>query len=133
MAAYTKPKPQLNPLPPVTNPEPASEPESIMTRRPVEELRRSYADLSALYVAGARLSAILEWEPLIRELLQIAIQLVQADSASLMVVDEQRGDLYIEAATHLSPSIIAVTRLKNGEGVDGWVAEHREAVLRRIG
>lgn len=119
----------MNTPPPITNPEPSTEPESIKTRQATEELRQRYADLSALYVAGARLSAILEWDPLIRELLQIAIQLVRADSASLMMVDEHRGDLYIEAATHLSSSVIAETRLKIGEGVIGWVAEHREAVL----
>ncbi|HEX9076525.1 MAG TPA: HD domain-containing phosphohydrolase [Anaerolineae bacterium] len=129
MTAYTNQKHQVNPPPPITNPEPAGGPESIIVHHPEEDLRQRYADLSALYVAGARLSAILEWEPLIRELLQIAIQLVHGDSASLMVIDEHRGDLYIEAATHLSPSIITATRLKIDEGVAGWVAGHREAVL----
>jgi putative nucleotidyltransferase with HDIG domain len=115
--------------PPSTSPEPATAPESTLTRQAADELRQRYADLSTLYLKGARLSATLQWEPLIEQTLETAVQLVRADGASLMLIDDHRGDLYIAAGRHLSDQIIAQTRLNIGEGVVGWVAQHREALL----
>ncbi|MBI4788085.1 MAG: GAF domain-containing protein [Chloroflexi bacterium] len=115
--------------PPPTTPEPATEPESFIPREVADELRRRYADLSALYVTGAELSATLEWEPLIEKMVDAAIHLVCADDAALVLIDEYHGDLYIAGASHLPEHVIAQTRLKPGEGVVGWVMGHREAVL----
>ncbi len=94
-----------------------------------EELRRRYADLSTLYLTGARLSAILQWEPLLLEILETAIHLTMADGASLILADDHRHDLFIAASRHLSADVIKETRVHYGEGVAGWVAEHREPLL----
>lgn len=115
--------------PPSTLPEPVTEPESIITREAAISLRRRNADLSALYVAGARLCAILDWDPLIREMLRVATDLVHADGVSLMLVDEHGGDLRVAGATHLGASVVSETVQNVGNGVAGWVAQHREAVL----
>ncbi len=115
--------------PPATLPEPVLEPESIVARKNTAELSRLYAGLSALYVAGARLCAMLEWDPLIQELLHVATELVHADGVSLMLMDEHHGDLRVAGTTHLGEKIIADTIQAIGDGVAGWVAQHREAVL----
>ncbi len=120
---------QQNPLPPITSPEPATEPERSSPAALARELGERYAKLSALYVAGARLSATLEWEPLLEQTLQTVMHLVSGDSASLALFDDRCGDMYIAAASHLSAAVIADIRIKRGEGVVGWVAQHREALL----
>ena len=122
-------KKENNIAPPATVPEPATEPESFISREVADELRRRYADVSALYVTGAELSATLEWEPLIRKMVAAAIQLVRADDAALVLIDKYRGDLYIAGASHLSDAVVAQTRLQTGDGVVGWVMDHREALL----
>ena len=94
-----------------------------------EEMRRRYADLSTLYMAGARLSSILHWEPLLLEILETAIHLTQADGASLILTDEHHDDLYIAASRHLPPHVIKETRLRFGDGIAGWVAQNREPLL----
>ncbi|MBI3740746.1 MAG: GAF domain-containing protein [Chloroflexi bacterium] len=94
-----------------------------------EELRRRYADLSTLYMVGARLSAILQWEPLLLEILETAIHLTQANGASLILPDNYRGDFFIAASRHLSAHIVKETRIKSGEGIAGWVAQNREPLL----
>ncbi len=118
-----------HPSPPKTLPEPATKPEPLLSREAADELRTRNAHLSALYVAGARLSAILDWDPLIRQTLETTTHLVKGDGASLMLLDERCGELYFVAATRLPPPLIQATRMKLGEGMIGWVAEHREAVL----
>lgn len=115
--------------PPGTLPEPATDPENILPRSIERDLRGQYADLAALYVAGARLGAILEWDPLVRELLEVVTGLVHADGVSLMLVDERRGTLRLAGATHLDASVIAETAQPVGHGIAGWVAQNREAVL----
>ncbi len=115
--------------PPKTLPEPATEPEPLLSREAADELRARNAHLSALYVAGARLSAILDWDPLIHQTIETSTHLVHADGASLMLLDERCGELYFVAATHLPPPLIRGVRMKLGEGIAGWVAGHRESVL----
>ncbi len=98
----------------------------------LQQVEKGQADVRlqfAVYVAGARLNTILEWDPLVEQLLKSVIDLVHADSASLILIDERHGNLYIEAATHLPKEVINAAHLKIGEGVAGWVAQHREAVL----
>lgn len=112
---------------PPTTPEPVTEPETLLAH--VDDLNRRYLHLSALYVAGARLNATLELEPLIHLIQEMALQLANADGTSLMLFDEQRGDMYIARSSHLPEKVVAETRLRFGEGLAGWVAEHREAVL----
>jgi putative nucleotidyltransferase with HDIG domain len=91
--------------------------------------RRSSVDLAVLYTAGARLCTIVEWDTLLREALEATLHLGRADDASLMLVDEHLGDLYIAAGRSLPDTIIAETRVRFGEGVVGWVAQHRQALL----
>ncbi len=125
----TWPELECTPHAPATTPEPVSAPEPLATRETADSLRRRYASLSALYIAGARLSAALHWEPLLECILATAVELVHGDGASLTLVNESEGELYLAAATHLSESIIRTARLKPGEGLAGWVIQHREAVL----
>ncbi len=115
--------------PPKTVPEPATKPEPLLSREAADELRTRNAHLSALYVAGARLSAVLEWDPLIRQTLETTTHLVQGDGASLMLLDERCGELYFVAATQLPPPLIQAARIPVGQGMVGWVADHREAFL----
>src|SRR5512141_3169756 len=120
LTVQTESEPILEP--PITLPEPVTEPECILPRQHGRDLPRQYADLSALYVAGARLCAILEWDPLIRETLRVVTALVHADGVSLMLVDERQGALRLAGATHLTPRVIAETVQPLGTGVAGWVA-----------
>ncbi len=115
--------------PPKTLPEPATEPEPLLSQKAAKELRTRNAHLAALYAAGARLSAILDWDPLIRQTIETTAHLVHGDGASLSLVDERCGELYFVAATHLPPPLVHSARMKIGDGIVGWVAEHREAVL----
>lgn len=116
-------------LPPPGMPEPPADPESITLRVSDSGPTQNYQDLSSLYVAGARLSATLELDPLITLLLETALQLTRADNASLLLVDDQQGGLYVAGSSHLSAEVIGGVRIAFGQGMVGWVAQNREARL----
>jgi HD-GYP domain-containing protein (c-di-GMP phosphodiesterase class II) len=53
----------------------------------------------------------------------------KAKIASILLIDEKTRLMDIKAAMGLSEDIIRKTKLKIGERISGWVAEHKEAVL----
>ena len=55
--------------------------------------------------------------------------LLQPDTWSLLMVDETRRELYFEIAIGRGAEKLKDVRLKLGEGIAGWVAEHEESVL----
>jgi diguanylate cyclase (GGDEF)-like protein len=56
-------------------------------------------------------------------------QLLAPKHWSLLLVDERRGDLYFEIVVGEAADAIRNIRLKIGEGIAGWVAAHKEAVV----
>ncbi|MHB8879683.1 MAG: GGDEF domain-containing protein [Myxococcaceae bacterium] len=58
-----------------------------------------------------------------------SVDLVGADSCSIMLLDESRRELLINAASGLSPEESDALTFKVGEGVAGWVAEHGAPAL----
>jgi putative nucleotidyltransferase with HDIG domain len=110
-------------------PEPPTMPEAVTARELSARLQRRYADLIAMYSAGARLDATREEHELYQEILVTAQHLVNAHGGSLMLRDETNDNLSIVASTHLSEHIVATTRIKIGEGVAGWVAAYAHPLL----
>jgi diguanylate cyclase (GGDEF)-like protein len=54
---------------------------------------------------------------------------VLSQAASLVLFDPAGRELAFTAARSLQPGIIDGLRLRSGQGIAGWVARHREAVL----
>src|SRR5262249_28098458 len=52
------------------------------------------------------------------------------DQVSLMKLDSQAGELLVAAASgHRNVEEVRTARVKVGEGISGWVAEHREPII----
>ena len=58
-----------------------------------------------------------------------ATRLLDAETGSLLLLDEDAGELYFEVALGDSSGKLKKLRLKRGQGIAGWVAEHREALI----
>jgi signal transduction histidine kinase/HD-GYP domain-containing protein (c-di-GMP phosphodiesterase class II) len=66
---------------------------------------------------------------LTRLTVEMVAEVMNARMASLMLVDEEREELYIKAARGLREEIVSGTRVKMGDSIAGWVAEHGVPVL----
>jgi len=53
----------------------------------------------------------------------------EADLAALMLLDEESDELSLDAGVGYPEGVVGHARIPVGEGVVGWVAEHREPVL----
>lgn len=66
---------------------------------------------------------------LTRLTVEMIAEVMHARIASLMLVDEEREELYIKAARGLREEVVAGTRIKMGDSIAGWVAKHGVPLL----
>ena len=82
---------------------------------------RSKDQLEALYLISRTLNSTLEVAQVLRQMLDLVLQIFEADAGSVML--ERDGYLTIEVSQGLDPEIVASTWQKVGTGIAGWVAQ----------
>src|SRR5256885_14904840 len=86
---------------------------------------RSQVDL--LHETSKIVSSGLTLDEMLRELIQLAVQVTACD-ACLIYLAEPEGGVVLRASQLPHTNEIGHIRIKIGEGVTGWVAEHKSAV-----
>lgn len=81
--------------------------------------------LELLLEVGRLLSSKLELGELLTSVLELSTKVVDAESASLLLLDEKTQELYFDVALGLGPDAAKV-RLKLGQGIAGSVAKTRK-------
>lgn len=81
--------------------------------------------LELLLEVGRLLSSKLELGELLTSVLELSTKVVDAESASLLLLDEKTEELYFDVALGLGPDAAKV-RLKLGQGIAGSVAKSRK-------
>lgn len=86
-------------------------------------------DLVRLNEAGQTLTSTLERSEVLQRLLQMATELIKAEGSSVWLWDDQDPSyLRCEAAYHKTDHpALANVRLKAGQGIAGWVAQHGQS------
>jgi PAS domain S-box-containing protein len=84
--------------------------------------------LELLLEAGRLLSSKLELDDLLRSVLELSSRVVDAESASLLLLDEKTGELYFDVALGLGEKASKI-RLPLGQGVAGSVAKSLEPAV----
>jgi len=104
-------------------------------RRRLEQEEREEAnvgtrlsELSALFQLSTTLNLQLQLEDILEIVVRRVISTLQAQQASIMILDPETNVLETRASYGLESEFARHARKKLGEGVAGWVAERREAV-----
>ncbi|SHI69063.1 HD family phosphohydrolase [Desulfofundulus thermosubterraneus] len=84
--------------------------------------RRSQKRLELLIDIGRDLSSTTRLRPLLRKVMDTVAALTGAEAASLLLLDEEKNELYFEVALGEKGECLKEVRLKVGEGIAGWVA-----------
>jgi signal transduction histidine kinase/DNA-binding response OmpR family regulator len=100
----------------------------IENRALISELH-DLKEIVSLYEISQAMSSSMELKQLLNLIIKLACQTLNADSGSLMLIDERTNELKIEAAYGLSQDIVNNVRIKIGENISGWVAEKGEPLL----
>src|SRR5690606_13043992 len=89
---------------------------AIENARLFGELERRTQAQEALYQADEELYSHLEIDQVLRSLVDVAVDLLEADKSSLMVWDRAHKSLVARAARGFSPQTLAQMRFAPGEG-----------------
>jgi len=98
--------------------------------RQAERLTRMTAQFRALHVIDVALTSSLQLDRVLNLILEKAISLVGAEHGSLRLLDPETGELVLKA--HLGEDWTAEVQAYTfnlGQGITGWVAEHRRPYL----
>jgi diguanylate cyclase (GGDEF)-like protein len=98
-------------------------PEQRHTNVPALEYLRLFHDV------GRALTSSLDLPTILRSILEQMEPFFRPESWSLLMLDEQRKDLYYAVARGTSNEALQSIRIPLGAGVPGWVAMHGEALI----
>lgn len=85
-------------------------------------------ELRAAVAAGV-LAAREGYRPLLQSIVEVARAIFGARAASIMLLDEQTGELVFEAVTGEGEDTLVGRRIPGGTGIAGWVAESGQPVV----
>lgn len=83
----------------------------------------------ALMELSALINSTLDGREIRTRAIEAAKQLMNAEAASLLLVDREREELYFEVALGEKGSQVKEVRLRFGEGIAGWVAVNGEPLI----
>jgi len=69
-------------------------------------------------------NSTLDLSTILEMLMTLANQLINTEASSILLMDEEKGQLYFAAATGIKKEEIKKVYLNKGEGIAGWVAGH---------
>lgn len=95
----------------------------------VAELRSQIERLSLFHEVGKTLASTLDLQKILQTIMEKISDFLRPDTWSLLMLDEKTQELYFEIAIGAGANSLKDIRLKVGEGIAGWVAEHGEPVL----
>jgi HD-GYP domain-containing protein (c-di-GMP phosphodiesterase class II) len=85
--------------------------------------------LNTLMEFSALINSSLDTSLVRQRAIEAATRLLNADAGSLLLVDQETGELFFEVVTGEKGDKLKEMRLKIGEGLAGWVAQNGEAVI----
>ncbi len=86
-----------------------------------------YDELQVLYTISDTISTNLDLDDVFRKIIQLVEGITKADACLLyLLMDDQ---LVLRASRHPHPEAIGKLKLKIGEGITGWVAQHQRPVV----
>ncbi len=95
----------------------------------IDLLSRENERLYKVLEVNAIISSSLNLTVVLDTLMDKAKEVLEAEASSLMLLDEEAGELFFHTVKGENSDAIKQIRLKLGEGISGWVAQEKKPVL----
>lgn len=86
-------------------------------------------DLLVFHQLARSLTSSLDLDTILRTILEQMERLIEAEVWTLLMLDEERQELYYAVAAGCEEGALKDLRVKVGEGVAGWVLQHGETLI----
>jgi signal transduction histidine kinase len=98
-----------------------------------EKLEKKIRELDVLFEITQVAASAMELNDLLAGVLARTMRATDAEAASILLADEHTGDLTFRAAVGGEPDRVKKMKLKAGQGISGWVAEHgRPQIVNQV-
>lgn len=85
------------------------------------------SDIEFIHEIGRRMAAADPFHTVLSRIVSFVSSLVQCDSCFIYIL-EQGDELVLRASKNPHPDVVDRLKLRVGQGITGWVAEHRQPV-----
>jgi len=85
------------------------------------------SNVDLLHEIGVRLATADEFHEVLRRVVEFASAVVKCDSCLIYVLESE--ELVLRTSKNTHPEVVDRLKLRVGEGITGWVAEHQEEVV----
>ena len=93
------------------------------------QLSRHSQELTIFHDVAKALTSSLDLDSILQTIMEKMAEYFRPDTWSLLMVDEEHGELYFAIAVGPAAEALKNVRLKVGEGIAGWVAKHGEQLV----
>jgi phosphoserine phosphatase RsbU/P len=94
-----------------------------------QELAEEQRARQVLIETSVRLNSLLNLPELLSAIMQSATELLDAETSSLMLLDEETNELTIEVATNEPGQTVTQLRIPADRGIAGWVLQHNDIAV----
>ena len=82
-----------------------------------------------LVQANRILSSTLDYKEVLSKIMELAMEIVKSEAASILILDEKTDELVFDVALGEKGDQVKQIRLKVGEGIAGWVAKEKQPLV----
>jgi diguanylate cyclase (GGDEF)-like protein len=100
-----------------------------MTKATGVERARHNQELTIFHDVAKALTSSLDLDSILQTIMEKMAEYFRPDNWSLLMLDEERDELYFAIAVGPAAESLKNVRLKVGEGIAGWVAKNGEQVV----
>jgi diguanylate cyclase (GGDEF)-like protein len=100
-----------------------------MTKATGAEHNRQDQEVNIFHDVAKALTSSLDLDSILQTIMEKMAEYFRPDTWSLLMVDDQRDELYFAIAVGSAAEALKNVRLKVGEGIAGWVAKHGERLV----
>ena len=91
--------------------------------------QREAGEVAIFQELGKALTSSLQLDQVLRTIMEKIDEFLRPDNWSLLLLDEAKQELYFELAVGKASQALKDVRIKVGQGIAGWVAQHGETVV----
>jgi diguanylate cyclase (GGDEF)-like protein len=87
------------------------------------------SEVAVFHELGKALTSSLQLDQVLRTIMEKINEVLRPSTWSLLLMDEEKQELYFEIATGAGSEALKDVRIRLGQGIAGWVAQSGEAVV----
>lgn len=86
-------------------------------------------ELTIFHDVAKALTSSLDLDSILQTIMEKMAEYFRPETWSLLMVDDQKNELYFAIAVGAAADVLASARVKMGEGIAGWVAKHGQPLI----